>query len=188
MLFSLKWMNAIKKFATSFSFLTLHVVNLLLPKKILSLAPFKINPVDRPSTLPTVFLMIRLGFPTKWGNWRSPCKRKSLKFSILFDIIPLKKVSLTLPWSHPHIGKKRYPYSFYKFYQKICLWRIYLATKSWLIWKSLSELNPLIQISVQQDYLPELYPIIELNLYEKLWVWRRIPAKSKKNNQFSLPK
>ena len=33
------------------------------------------------------------------------------------------------------------------------------------------ELNPLIQNSVQQEYLPELYLIIRLNLYGKPWEW-----------------
>ena len=44
-------LNAIKEFATSISSLTLHTVNLLLWKKILSLTLFKINTVSRPSAL-----------------------------------------------------------------------------------------------------------------------------------------
>ena len=41
--------------------------------------------------------------------------------------------------------------------------------KSWLIWKNSLELNPLIQYSIHQDYLPDLYPIIPLNIYVKPW-------------------
>ena len=43
--------------------------------------------------------MGRLGCHTKgenWGRW-SPCKTKSLKFSLLFDITPTKKLSLPVP-------------------------------------------------------------------------------------------
>ena len=77
------------------------------------------------------------------------------------------------------------------------LWRAFSVTQTWLIWKSLMNLGPLIQNSVLQDYLPELHlrylpsyqkcpllwyclfaptrcglsPPLPLDLYEKLWSW-----------------
>ena len=47
-----------------------------------------------------------------------------------------------------------------------------------MIWKSSLELNPLIQNSVQQDYLPELYFIIPVDIYGKPWGWERITPNS----------
>ena len=46
------------------------------------------------------------------------------------------------------------------------------------------ELNLLIQNSIQQDYLPELYPIIPINIYVKLFGWGRIPPNRQKFTHF----
>ena len=40
----------------------------------------------------------------------------------------------------------------------------------------------------QQDYQPELYPIIPLNIYGKPWRWGRIPPNNQKFTYFSYQK
>ena len=104
-------LNAFKEFATSFSSLTLHAINLLLWKKILSHTLFKIITVSRPSTLLRVFLMRKSGCHTNGGNWRgagSFCKPKSLKFPSSVGYHPHEKIeSLCLSSDHRlHIAKK----------------------------------------------------------------------------------
>ena len=82
-------MNTIKHFA-SFPSLTLHTVNLLLWKKMLSLTLFKIITVSRPSTLFKVLLMGRSGFPFKggtWGGW-SILTSKISNLPLPLDITP----------------------------------------------------------------------------------------------------
>ena len=71
--------NCYLKIVSSFSSLTLHTVNFLLWKKIIT--------VSRPTTF-RIFLMGRSGCPTKRGNWLGtgfPCKPKSLNFPLLLD-------------------------------------------------------------------------------------------------------
>ena len=54
---------------------------------------------------------------------------------------------------------------------KICLWYSFSVSQPWLTWEGSLELNPLIQNSVQQDYLPELYPPVSpfrLNMFSLL--------------------
>ena len=100
------------KIVTSFSFLTLHAVNISLLKKILSLTLLKIITVSRPTTLIRVFLMRRSSCSTKGGNWgggRSSCKQKSLNFSLLLDITPTKKLGSPVPLLiTDHILGKKY--------------------------------------------------------------------------------
>ena len=90
--------NCYLKIVSSFWSLTLHTVNFLLWKKIMT--------VSRPTTF-RIFLMGRPGCPTKWGNWGQgfPRKLKSLNFPLLLD----KNITY---WEVPRIGKKRYLYSF----------------------------------------------------------------------------
>ena len=45
----------------------------------------------------------------------------------------------------------------------------------------------LIQSSIQQDYLSELYPSIPINIYGKPWGWGRIPPNSQKIYSFPPP-
>ena len=92
-------LNTIKEFATFFSSLTLHAINLLLWKKILSLTIFKIITVNRSSFLLRVFLLGRSGYPTNRGHcrWGSTCKSKSLNFPLLLDINSSKKLSPPVP-------------------------------------------------------------------------------------------
>ena len=105
-----------KELASSFSPLTLHAVNLLLSKKILSLTLLKIMTVTRPSTILRVFLMGKLGCPTKEGNWGVFLKVQKFKFPLLLDITPTKKLSHPVPpliTGHIYVGKKDISNSFY---------------------------------------------------------------------------
>ena len=85
------------KFVTSFSSLTLHVVNLLLWKKLLSLTLSKIITVSIPLTLTRAFLMGRSGCPTEGGNrGGSPWKSKILNFPLLLVSFS-PKIEFTVP-------------------------------------------------------------------------------------------
>ena len=97
-------LNVVKDFSFSFSSLTLHAVNLLLQKKIISLTLFKTITASRPSTVLRVFPKGRLWCPVNGGNWQEagwgdPWKPKSLNFCLLLDITPTKKS----PHVHPMI-------------------------------------------------------------------------------------
>ena len=104
-------------------FYALHAVNLLLSSKILSVTLFKIITVSRLSTLLRALLR-RSGCPTNGRNWGggSPCKPKSLNFSLLLDITPHP-----FPDHRPNIEKKDISNSFYS---KFCLWHAFSVTKS----------------------------------------------------------
>ena len=107
---SVDWMQS-KEFASFFSPLTLHAVNLLLSKKILPLTLLKIMTVSRPSTILRVFLMGKLGCPTKEGNWGVFLKVQKFKFSPSVGYHPYQKTESPCPSSdhRPHIcWKKRY--------------------------------------------------------------------------------
>ena len=87
--------NCYLKIVSSFSSLTLHTVNFLLWKKIIT--------VSRPTTF-RIFLMGRSGCLTKRGKGGGfPRKPKSLNFPLLLN----KNMTY---WEIPHIGKKRYLY------------------------------------------------------------------------------
>ena len=78
-----------------------------------------------------------------------------------------------------HILEKEVSVIAFNFFQKFYLMHAFSITQSWLIWKSSLELNLLIQNSVQQDYLPELFPITSpLNIYGKPWGWGRTLSNS----------
>ena len=162
-------------------------VNLLIWKKILSPTVFKI----RLSTILSVFLMERSGCPTKKKNWgeggrrgESPCKRTGLTFRLLLNITHLQKIESTCPLITDHILEKKV---LDKFYQKFSIRHTFSVIQSWIFWKNLLELNSLIQNSVQQDYLPEFYPIVPINIHGKPWRWGRIPPNIQKMYLFTPP-
>ena len=150
--------------------------------------------VSRPSILLTVFLMGRLGYPNKGrnlGDCVCVCvcggrgggglsANPKVSYSVGYHLHQKVESPRLSPDYTPRIAKMSL-IALEKFYQKFCLWRIFSTTQSWLIWKSSLELNPLIQNSVQQDYLIELYVIIPLSLYEKLLGMRRYPSQHATN-------
>ena len=104
-------LNTIKDFTNTFPSLTLHAVNSLLWKKILSLSLFKIITFSRTCLIPWIFLIGILGFPTKGeaSGRESSVKHKIFGMSLLLDITFLtkKNESLCSYSDHrPHIGKK----------------------------------------------------------------------------------
>ena len=110
-------LNTIKDFPTSFPFLTLHTVNLLLWRKILSHS-FQNNYSNQIKHTPKGGFYGESRFATKGGTGK---------------------------------GSERPP---------------------WLIWKTSLELNLLVQNSVLQNYLPELYPLYSSSyqtMFHLLW-------------------
>ena len=125
------------------------------------------------------------------GEKESPCKPKSLNFPLLLD------ENITY-WEIPHIWKKGISEGIMP---AAC---IQLHNHD-LFQKAQLKLSPLIQNSVQQDYLPKsyarhlpsyqkcheivaptrsgLFPI-PLNLYGKRWGWKKILANSQKFTHF----
>ena len=163
-------MNGLEKFATSFLFLNLHAVIILIWKKILSLTLFKIITVSRSSTLLRVFLMGRSGCPTKRGNLGGLSgSQKVWTFSFCWVSPPPKKLSHPVPRSHSIYWKERVSLTAFREILSKVLPEAFFSATIWLTWKTSLELNPLTLSSVQQDYLPELYPIIPLNIYGKPW-------------------
>ena len=139
--------------------------------------------VSRPSTLLTVFLMGRLGYPNKGrnlGDCVCVSENPKVSYSVGYHLHQKVESPRLSPDYTPRIAKMSL-IALEKFYQKFCLWRIFSTTQSWLIWKNSLELNPLIQNSVQQDYLIELYAIIPLSLFEKLLGMRRYPSQHATN-------
>ena len=120
------------KFLTSFSSLTLHAVNILLWKKILSLTLFTLS---HQPTLSGFSLWRDQHVPPREGtSGQSPCKSKSLNFPLLLDITPIKKSSspVSLMITDHILGKKVSPIAFRQILPKI----LHSVTQSWLIWKS----------------------------------------------------
>ena len=124
------------------------------------------------------------------GEKESPCKPKSLNFPLLLD------ENITY-WEIPHIWKKGISEGIMP---AAC---IQLHNHD-LFQKAQLKLSPLIQNSVQQDYLPESYtrylpsyrkyqllhpPGVDcsplpLNFYGKSWGWCKIPPNSQKFTHF----
>ena len=72
-----------------------------LKENTLSLFSKSLYTVSRSSTLPRIFLMGRSGWLTIGENFGgSTSKPKSLKFPLLFDFTPTKKLSSLLLWLH----------------------------------------------------------------------------------------
>ena len=75
---------------------------------MLSLTPFKIITVSRPSTLLRVFLVVRLGCPTKGGNWGVSMQAQKFELSPSVDDIPTKNLSSPVsPMITDHILEKK---------------------------------------------------------------------------------
>ena len=91
--------------------------------------------------------MRRSGCPTKGGNLGSLPVIQNVRPFLFCWISPSPKN--WVPLSPDYI-----PYIVDEFCQKFCLRHAFSVTQSWLICKSYLELNPWIQSSVQQDYLP----------------------------------
>ena len=101
-------MNAIEEFATSFLSLKLHAVNILIWKKIPSLALFKIITASKSSTLLRIVLMRRSGCPTKGRNLGGlPASQKFWTFPFCWMSPQPKKMSPPVPWSHSIYWKKK---------------------------------------------------------------------------------
>ena len=117
-------------------------MNLLLWNKTLSLTLFKITLVSRPITLWGFSLLRDQHVPLREEiEGRSPCKPKSLKFTLLLISLPRKNgVPTFLPWSRIKYWKKASAIGFGEFYQKFYLRRRFSVTQSWFILKSLLEL------------------------------------------------
>ena len=97
------------KFVTSLSSLTLHTVNLLLWKKILSLTLFKIIAVSRTTTLIRIFLKERSDIPLREGTGRgSPCKVCMQELSSSVGYHPHQKSRfLSLSWPQTTYWEKK---------------------------------------------------------------------------------
>ena len=155
------------KYVVGLNLSPFHAVNLLIWKKILSLTLFKIITVSRPTTLIRVFLMRRSGCPTKGGNleglFASP-KVRSCPFRWISPP-PKNRAPPFLSWSQIIYWEKKVSLlAFRQILPKIKNFTcgVHFQLQNWLIWESLMKLSLLIQNSVQQDYLPELYPGISL--------------------------
>ena len=88
-----------------------------------------------------------------------PCKPKSLNFYLLLDITPTKKIESLCPSPHhrPHIGEKVFLTAFRLILPKpFSVAHIFSHT----IMTYLLDQNPIIQNSVLQNYLPELYRFV----------------------------
>ena len=99
------------KIVTTFSCLTLHAINLLLWKKILSLNLFKIITVGRSTTLIKVLLMGRSGCRTKGRDSKGgSLKTQKFEISPSVEYHPHQKIEFlcSSPDHRPHIGKKGY--------------------------------------------------------------------------------
>ena len=90
-------------------------------------------------------------YPNFWKKVLSKIRISEIYIFLLRHVSPIP-----LLITYHIFGKKLILIAFrYKFYQIFYLWLTFLVSQSWLIWKSL--LSYLIQNSLQQDYLLELY-------------------------------
>ena len=95
----------------------------------------------------------------------SPCKPKILNIPLLLNITPTKKLSPPVPWSQIAHWKKKgfnnFWTDFIKNSAQACIFSNTIMTC----------LKKLIGTKFQQDYLPELLPIVLLNIYGKPYRW-----------------
>ena len=150
-------MNAIKKFGTSFSSITLHAVNVALKENTLSHTLFKSTTESRPSTLLRVFFIGRSGCPTNRKNRGRgvealPASHKVWTFRYCW-ISPSPKNCVPIPpLMTDHILEKKVSLiAFRQIFPRFLPVASIFSYTSWLIWKSSLEQNSLIQNSVQQD-------------------------------------
>ena len=135
--------NCHLKSVSTFWSLTLHAVNFLLWKKIIT--------VSRPTTF-KIFLMGRSGCPTKQGTGKGgfPCKPKSLYFPLL-----LIKIS---HFGKSHVsGNKVSLLAFRHVVAKILPAACIQLHNFDLFEKARLKLSLITQNSAQHDYLPESY-------------------------------
>ena len=109
-----------------------------------------------------------------------------MNFPLLLDITATKKLGPSVPpMITDHIlDKKVSVITFRQILPKVLLVAYIFSNTITMIWRSSLEINPLIQSSIQQDYLPELSP-------EPLWEslrWGRILASSQKFTHFPQQK
>ena len=128
--------------------------------------------------------MGRLGCHTTGGNLGrgSPCKTRSLNFSLLLDITPSSPSSLITV----HVlEKKEFLIAFRQILPKI-LPAAYIFSNTIMINLKYFTGNK----SLSKKQCPaELSPrIIPLNIYGKPWGWGRIPANSQKFSNFPTRK
>ena len=117
--------------------------------------------------------------------WRSPYKAKILNLPFCWISPPPENwVSVFLPWPQTTYWRKTIitfrptlPTTLPVMY--IFSYTIITSLKKFIETKSVNTKR------CQQDYLPVLYPITPLNLYEKPWRWGRILGNSEKIYLFS---
>ena len=115
----------------------------------------------------------------------TPCMPKVRTFSFHWISPPPKTWVSLSPDYQPHIEKKKVSLIVFRQILSKILPEACIFSNTIMIYsKILLELNPLIQNSVQQDYLPELHPIIPINIYRKPWRWGIIPPNSQKCTHF----
>ena len=162
-------MNNIKDFPIFFLSLTLHVANLLFWTKMFSHTLFKIITVSRPSTLLRMFLMGSQDFPLQGGLGGSELKPKIFNLPLLLNVSSYQTklsppifiyISSSLSFEHrPDIGKKVSLRAFRQILPKSLLAMHIFSFTIMTYLKIFIWIKPLIQSSVQQHYLPELYPL-----------------------------
>ena len=135
---------------------------MLLWKKLLCLTVFKIVKVIRPSTLLRVYFKRGSRFVTK-RDWEglSSVMPQILKLPLLFDFTFTKILSPSPFMSYPihtliadHLLQKVSVMAFSQILPNILPWCTFSVPKLQLIWKSSLKLYLVMQISVQQNYLP----------------------------------
>ena len=104
---------------SSFSSLILHAVNFLIWKKIITVSR---TATLRQNSWGVQYVLLSDG--TGEGEWRSPCKPKSLNFPLLLD----KNITY---W-----GKKDIFDSFYISFNTTVACSLHSVRQLWLIWKS----------------------------------------------------
>ena len=158
-------LSVVKEFATYFLSLHLYSVNILIWKKIISFTFFKIITVSSSSTLLRVFLMGISGSPTKGGNLGGPPASQKVWTSPICWISPPSKNLLPCPLITLHIlGKKGTLTTFIQILWKILPETCIFSNTLMTYWKKFIGTKSLDAKSVLHHYLPELFPIIPLNI------------------------
>ena len=112
--------NCYLQIVPCFSSLTLHIVNFLFCKKIIT--------VSRPTIFKT-FLMVRSGCPNKRGNWGFPA-------SLKIETFPFSWIKLSHIGKSHILGKNISLLAFRQVLTKIFPCSMSSVTQLWLIWKS----------------------------------------------------
>ena len=140
--------------------------------------------------------MGRSGCPAKKKNFFGGGVSLQAKTFELFPTVeyhPHQKIESTCLLITDHILEKKILIAFRQILSKIlleaCIFSntimAYLKKKKK---KNSLELNSLVQNSIQQDYLPKLYPIVSLSIHGKPWRWGRIPPNNEKSTHLSHQK